>query len=308
MITYKRFITHPAHFHRLTGITSSEFDQVFDKFKSSFEAYERKRAKNPQRKRKYGGGRHATLVSLEDKLLFILVYVRIYPLLFMQGVLFGIGEQNACIWVHRLLPLLDEALGFAHRRPDRRKRGRNLEELLRDFPELKELGILGDGVERPVRRPKNDDKQKKRYSGKKKRHTRKNVILTNPTTTEVLFLGETQDGTMHDKKALDKEELKTDIPVNLGVDLGFEGLEIANVRIVLPWKKPKGKELTELQKQQNTCFARRRIKVEHAIAGIKRNRSVQDIYRNIKEGTDDLFMSIACSLHNLRVVNRYVPS
>lgn len=87
---------------------------------------------------------------------------------------------------------------------------------------------------------------------------------------------------MHDKKALDEEELKTDIPVNLGVDLGFEGLEIPNVRVVLPWKKPRGKELTELQKQQNTCFARRRIKVEHAIAGIKRNRSVADIYRNIK--------------------------
>lgn len=113
---------------------------------------------------------------------------------------------------------------------------------------------------------------------------------------------------MHDKKAIDEEELKTSIPVNLGVDLGFEGLEIGNVRIVIPWKKPRGKELTDMQKQQNTCFARRRIKVEHVIAGIKRNRSVQDIYRNIKENTDDLFMSVACGLHNLRVAYRYHPA
>ena len=305
MLSYTKLVKHPKHLHRLTGLTVEEFEQLLDKFQSCWNMYVASLAKDPKRKRKIGGGRHATLETLEDKLLFILVYVRMYPLLFLQGIMFDIEEGNTCIWAHRLLPLLDNALGFAHKKPARKHRGRNLEELLRDFPELKELGILGDGVERPVRRPKDNEKQQKRYSGKKKRHTRKNIILTNPNTTEVLFLGETQDGTMHDKKALDKEELKTDISVNLGVDLGFEGLEIANVRVVLPWKKPKGKDLTELQKQQNTCFARRRIKVEHAIAGIKRNRSVQDIYRNIKEGTDDLFMSIACSLHNLRVAYRY---
>jgi hypothetical protein len=305
MLSYAKLVKRPAHLHGLTGLSVTEFEQLLDKFHSAWTMYVASLAKNPKRKRKMGGGRHATLESLEDKLLFILVYVRMYPLLFLQGIMFDREEGNTCIWVHRLLPLLDQALGFAHKRPARKHRGKNLEELIRDFPELKELGILGDGVERPVRRSKDDEKQKKQYSGKKKRHTRKNIILTNPNTTEVLFLGETQDGTMHDKKALDKEELKTDIPVNLGVDLGFEGLEIPNVRVVLPWKKPRGKELTELQKQQNTCFARRRIKVEHAIAGIKRNRSVSDIYRNIKEGTDDIFMTIACGLHNLRVAYRY---
>lgn len=306
MLTYQKLVNRPAHLHRLTGLSVVEFEQLFDKFQSSWNMYLSNLSQNPQRKRKYGGGRHATLLSLEDKLLFILVYVRMYPLLFLHGMMFGIEEGNTCIWVHRLLPLLDQALGFTHKRPARRHRGRNLEELLRDFPELKELGILGDGVERPTRRPKDTKKQKKRYSGKKKRHTRKNIILTNPNSTEVLFLGKTQDGTMHDKKALDQEELKTTIPVKLGLDLGFEGTEIENVHIVLPKKKPKGRELTELEKQQNTCFSRRRIRVEHAIAGIKRNRSVYDIYRNIKEGTDDIFMSIACGLHNLRVAHRYL--
>ena len=305
MLSFEKIVKRPAHLHRLTGLSVVEFEQLLDKFQSSWDMSIAKLAKNPLRKRKFGGGRHPVLESLEDKLLFILVYVRMYPLLFMQGIMFGIEEGNACIWVHRLLPLLDTALGFTHKRPDRRKRGRNLEELLRDFPELKELGILGDGVERPIRRPKDSDKQKKVYSGKKKRHTKKNIILTNPETTQVLYLGKTQDGTMHDKKAIDEETLKTDISVNMGLDLGFEGLKIGNVRIVIPWKKPKGKELTETQKLQNTNLARRRIRVEHAIAGIKRNRSVQDIYRNIKENTDDLLMSVACGLHNLRVAYRY---
>lgn len=308
MLTYQKLVNRSVHLHRLTGLSVAEFEQLFDKFQSSWIMYLSELAKHPGRKRKMGGGRHPRLVTLEDKLLFILVYVRMYPLLFLHGIMFGIEEGNTCIWVHRLLPLLDQALGFTHKRPARKQRGRNLEELLHDFPELKELGILGDGVERPTRRPKDDERQKNLYSGKKKRHTRKNIILTNPQTTEVVFLGVTQDGTMHDKKALDQEELTTTIPVKLGLDLGFAGTEIPNVHIVLPKKKPKGEELTELQKQQNTCFARSRIRVEHAIAGIKRNRSVYDIYRNIRDGTDDLFMSIACGLHNLRVANRYAPS
>lgn len=305
MLSYEKMVKRPMHLHRLTGLTVVEFEVLLDKFSSAWNIYILDLSKNPGRKRKIGGGRHPMLFSLEDKLLFILIYVRMYPLLFLQGIMFDIEEGNTCIWVHRLLPLLDQALGFSHKRPARKNRGRNLEELLRDFPELKELGILGDGVERPTRRPKDNDIQKRQYSGKKKRHTRKNILLTNPETTEVVFLGKTQDGTVHDKKAMDEEELKTTIPVKLGLDLGFEGFQIRNVGVVLPWKKPKGKELTELQKQQNTCFARRRIKVEHAIAGIKRSRSVQDIYRNIKEGTDDLFMSVACGLHNLRVSYRY---
>ena len=308
MITYQKFASRPIHFRRLTGIGLEEFDALFDKFLSCWQQYVVTIANNPERIRKYGGGRHAAMETLQDKLLFILVYVRMYPLLFLHGIMFGIEEGNTCIWVHRLLPLLDKALGFTHKRPDRRERGRNLEDLLRDFPELKTLGILGDGVERPVRRPKNNENQKSQYSGKKKRHTKKNIILTNPNTTEVLFLGKTQDGSIHDKKAMDEEELQTTIPVKMGFDLGFEGLKISNVHIVLPKKKPKGRELTDLEKGQNTAFSRRRIRVEHAIAGIKRNRSVFDIYRNIKEGTDDTFMSIACGLHNLRVAYRYHPT
>ena len=307
MLRYKTIIKRPKHFHRLTGLTPSEFDQVFDKFLSAWNEYIAPIASNPTRQRKYGGGRNAEIETLQDKLLFILVYVRMYPLLFLQGVMFGIDESNSCIWVHRLLPLLDKALGFAHMKP-KRGHGRTLEELLLEFPELKELGILGDGVERPRRRPKNVERQKEYYSGKKKRHTMKNIILTNPETNRVLYLSTTQVGSVHDKKIMDKEELQTTIQAKMGLDLGFEGLEIANVGIVLPKKKPKGKELSELEKHQNTCFARRRIRVEHAISGIKRNRSVQDIYRNIKENTEDLLMTVAIGLHNLRVANRYAPA
>jgi len=43
------------------------------------------------------------------------------------------------------------------------------------------------------------------------------------------------------------------------------------------------------------------VKVEHAIAGVKRCRIVKDVFRLTKQGIPDLVMEIACGLHNLRV-------
>src|SRR5437899_9022850 len=117
-----------------------------------------------------GGGQKGALKDPADKLLFILVYTRIYPLLIIQGMFFGMAESKACKWVGLLLPVLDATLGEIHMRPKRAK-GRSLEEIIEEFPELKELGILTDGTERPIRRPKDAVQQKEHYSGKKKRHT-----------------------------------------------------------------------------------------------------------------------------------------
>ena len=311
MINYFVLSKKPKHFKRMTGITPEEFAVVLDKFRSAWDEYQREeRAKRDDWQRKAGGGNTPRLKTLEDKLLFILVYVRMYPLWFLQGMLFGISESNSCIWGHRLLPILDKALGYAHVKP-KRTRGRGLDELIREFPELKELGFLGDGVERPKRRPKDKGKQKSTYSGKKKRHTKKNLVITRPDTNEILYLGETQDGKMHDKTMIDQEELAIHHcrdPVPLGVDLGFLGLKVPGAKIIIPTKKPKGAELSSVQRSQNKSFSSIRIRVEHAIGGVKRNHSVSDIYRNIKDETDDLFMSVACGLHNLRVANRYIQT
>jgi hypothetical protein len=78
---------------------------------------------------------------------------------------FGIVESKACEWVGILLPVLDTTLGKIHMRPKRAK-GRSLEEIIEEFPELKELGVLIDGTERPISRPKDEEEQKEHYSEK----------------------------------------------------------------------------------------------------------------------------------------------
>jgi hypothetical protein len=69
-------------------------------------------------------------------------------------------------------------------------------------------------------------------------------------------------------------------------------------------KKPRGRDLTDGEKRGNRELARIRVRVEHAIAGVKRSRIAKDVFRNRKPGLSDVSMEIACGLHNVRVTSR----
>lgn len=313
MLSFTKLAKRPKVFQRFTGLTIVEFETLYDKFFSAWLNHIATLDAAPGRKRAYGTGRKKSKIpGLKDKLVFILIYVRIYPLQFIQGFLFDMAESRANEWIHRLLPLLEKALGYAHVLP---KRGRSLSEVLESYPELKELGILTDGVERPTKRSKDNDKQKRQYSGKKKRHTVKNVVTTNPKSRMAVHLTDTVDGSQFDKTILEeaidietKPPPEPSIPTPMGVDLGFLGLKIPGFRVVLPHKKKPKKELTDTQKEQNKTFSGIRIRVEHAIGGIKISRSVADTYRNYTENMEDQLINVATGLHNLRVAHRYIPS
>ena len=304
MFTFTKLSKRPRLFQRMTGLTLKEFNYLLDKFHSSWQIFVQDEFLSKERKRAFGGGRHSRLLSLEDKLLFILIYTRIYPLMIVQGVFFGFEDSRACQWTQRLLPVLDRACGFSHVRP-RRENGRSLEEILKEFPELKEFGITLDGVERSKRRPKNPDKLKSEYSGKKKRHTKKNVIIASPKNRFILFLSRTRDGTVYDKRLIDEENLNCNGPtIQVCTDSGFQGLSIGKLKTLRPKKNTKYHKLSDSDKEQNKAISSIRVRAEHAIAGVKINRSVQDVYRNMTDGFNDLLMSVACGLHNLRVVHR----
>lgn len=72
-------------------------------------------------------------------------------------------------------------------------------------------------------------------------------------------------------------------------------------------KKPRKKELTAREKHSNRKMSKVRVKVEHAISGIKRSRIVKDVFRNTKDHFSDLVMVIACGLHNFRIDHRRKP-
>jgi hypothetical protein len=114
--------------------------------------------------------------------------------------LFGIGQQQANEWVHRLTPLLNAALGSEQHLPARQ--AADLEQLLAACPGL---AFIMDGTERPIQRPQDGPRQGEYYSGKKKRHTIKNIAITEKRTKKIKGLGQTQPGKKHDKAATDAE-------------------------------------------------------------------------------------------------------
>jgi hypothetical protein len=157
-----------------------------------------------------------------------------------------------------------------------------------------------DGTERPIQRPKDVEAQKAYYSGKKKQHTVKNNLMIT-ADSKVVLLTPSYEGRIHDKRIADRVGYSPPRGSILYQDSGFQGFTCPDVKIIQPEKKPKGRHLTVEEKAKNREISSIRIRVEHAISGIKRYRIVKDKLRNYKKGFTDLVMETCCGLHNFRL-------
>lgn len=281
---YEEARTKPRVFQQLTGLKIEEFD----KLKGAFQ-----KASEEEEPRESPAGRKAVLRTYEDKLFFILFYLRHYPTQEVLGFLFGISQGQANQWIHRLTPLVQKALGDEKELPGRT--AADAQELMEACPERE---FILDGTERPIRRPQDSEDRRKDYSGKKKRHTKKNIILTEKATGEVLGLGATQPGSKHDKASVDEEHYTFPDGSTVFQDKGFQGYAPEGATIQQPTKKPRGKEWTPEQKEENRRISTQRVSVEHSIGGIKVFHIVSAIFRNIKEGFSDLVMETVTGLFN----------
>jgi hypothetical protein len=87
-------------------------------------------------------------------------------------------------------------------------------------------------------------------------------------------------------------------------DQGFQGFFLPGVTIIQPTKKPPGGELTPHEQATNRRIASIRIRIEHAIGGVKRDRIVKDKIRLLKDGIRDTMMETCGGLHNSRLQYR----
>jgi hypothetical protein len=189
------------------------------------------------RQRGYGGGRKARLAICQEKLLFILVYLKTYPLQEVLAFHFNMSQGQACQWIHILSEVLRLTLGEY-------------------------------GTERRRQRPSDQEEQKRFYSGKKKTHTVKNNVIVTLGKRRVEYLSGTCEGKKHDKKICDDEIHEFPEGSTLYKDTGFQGYEPAGVHTHQPKKKPRGRELTQEEKEQNSLISSMRIVVEHAIMNL----------------------------------------
>jgi hypothetical protein len=130
--------------------------------------------------------------------------------------------------------------------------------------------------------------------------TVKNVLLINAVLT-MLLLRETYAGSTHDTRIADATPYPLPAGSRLLQDLGFLAFTLDRVEIIMPTRKPRGRQLTRAQKATNRRIARRRVRIEHVNSSVKRCRIVHDICRLRKVGVRDLVMEVCCALHNFRV-------
>lgn len=216
MIHYATLRKKPKDLLALTGLARREFDELLPVFEQALPK-PRKRCK--RRQRAPGGGRKPALPTAADKLLFILVYTKTYPLQAVQAQLFGMSQPTANRYIRQLLPVLAQALDTLGVMPERDGQAVAHHECRQG--EAQDLII--DGVERRRQRPKHRETQAIHYSGKKKAHSDKNVVVVNTQTKRVGFLSQTLPGSVHDKKAADHAKIRYQKNTILRSDLGLLG-------------------------------------------------------------------------------------
>lgn len=284
MIPYDRLKAKPATFRHLTGLSVAEFDRLLGEATAAHHA--RRARPRPGRRRRPGAGRKHAL-GMADRLLLTLVYYRTYITQEFLGVLFGVDKGTAC----RTIQAVALVLAGVFRIPERKVR--------MEPDEIAEAFV--DATEQPIYRPKR--RQRRSYSGKKKRHTVKHQVVVvrkrkrpgrrgEKRRVRVAAVSQAARGKVHDKKVYDRSGTALPAGATGYGDLGYRGTGLR-----VPKRKPKGRALGRRAKRGNRRLSRKRIVVEHGIGKMKIWRIAADRYRNpLRRHT--VMMKNVAGLHN----------
>lgn len=329
MALYSKLHKRPALFFATTGIDRDRFQTLLPEFERVYAEREATRKRRvlttgAERRRAPGGGAQFA-TDLPERLLMALVYYRVYATQEFLTLLFDVEHKSTiCRAIAQMRPVLEAVLPVPERAlatavhlaetetARRRKRVGTVADFVREYPEL---SILIDGTEQPKQRPQDKQKRKDDYSGRKKRHTLKQIVTTTPGGL-ILDQSPAVGGRTHDMRAF-REHVATGCPgaslwsalerlrVTCYADSGFSGIEKlslpATTRVVAQARRTR--PLTAEQKVLNRVRSQVRIRVEHTIGHRKRYRVASSVYRG-SDATYDGAMTVVAGLVNLRQYDR----
>jgi hypothetical protein len=315
MPKYQNILHNPRRLKAMTGLDRDAFDQLLPHFQHALEQLMSRQTIDGyvREGRRFTSYRNSPLPTVEDKLLFILTYLKINPIQEMQGQMFHMSQSNVSKWFHLLHDVLNLALAQQQHIP-----ARNAQELAKilqnridrtdDDPDdagddtagdddAAPLRFFHDGTERPINRPTDQDAQEFYYSGKSKQHAVKNVLVVDEAR-RIDYLSDTYEGKAHDKRIADESGYRLPEGSILYQDTGFQGFHLDGVMIVQPKKKPKGGTLTAEEKEENRRISSIRVSIEHVIGSVKRFSIVRETIRLWCDVVRDKVMETCCGLHN----------
>jgi hypothetical protein len=264
-LSYQRLNKHPHTFKRITGVSQKEFEAIVHQVRPSFERLEAK---------KLGHGRNSHLPTLEDKLVCLLIYYRTYITHEFLGYLFNLDDSNICRTIKKIEPLLAKKITIIKDR---------------SLTSDKVLELVADVSEQPTQRP--IKRQKRSYSGKKKRHTIKTEIVME-SDGKIVSVSKSHRGRMHDFRIRKSEKLLPITSIKMA-DSGYQGWQKLQNNVVIPYKKSKKRPLSKEQREHNRNLASSRMKIEHKIREIKVFKIMSEVYRNFQKKYNLRFNIIA---------------
>jgi hypothetical protein len=295
-LNFNYFFKKPTKFYRFTGLEVGEFLFLKEEIEPLWQKAELKRLFRPNRQRAIGGGRKYHLRTLEDKMLLVLLFYRLYLNYDFLGFIFGFDGTNAGRLIKRVEPVLAKRFKLPSIKRLSQKRISTLEEFREAYPDLYEV-IIGDATEQEIPRPKDIRKNKEYRSGKKKRHTLKTQIFIERKSCKILEVSPPFPGSWHDYKLFKKtktgEKLPRDKPCYL--DKGYQGAkkDYPNLKLFIPKKANRWHKLTGKDRFQNKLLNKIRIKVEHSILKCKKFKILSQIYRHPLKDYHKRFQIIA---------------
>jgi DDE superfamily endonuclease/Helix-turn-helix of DDE superfamily endonuclease len=306
MISYQELCRRPAAFPSLTGLTRPEFDDLLARFQRAEAAL---RARSPSTRRDgqprthAPGAGHPYARAAADRLLMALLWLRAYPTYEVLGFFFDLHKRNAQLNVRAVLEVLDALDDFPFDRPGPdRKKLRSACEVMAAFPQVR---LILDAKEQRVHRPQGEEAQRPYYSGKKKAHTVKTQVVVNPRGQIEAVSASVPGGANHDLTLLRSSGVLERLGAGEAamMDKGSTGVgkHYPGVAVVLPFKKPRGGELSAEQRSHNREVARHRVVVEHTMAQLNRFTVLRQVFRGKRRERHGKVIRVVAKLVNQRL-------
>ena len=203
MLSYDRLSKKPLLFKSFTGLTLKEFDNIYDKeISKRYEKHELQRLsikrKYTKRERRIGAIGRPFNIDIKNRFLMLLVYYnRLYITYTLAGFLFDLDQSNICRDIQKIEPLIRKCVPIPQKLYKITKRLKTPEEEVEKyFPGF--LSFIDSTEQQSIPRPKDKDRRKMYYSGKKKRYTIKNQLMMVNNRGYILHKANHKKGRRHD--------------------------------------------------------------------------------------------------------------
>jgi hypothetical protein len=282
---------YPHRSKRILVISYKQFLQLVQQA-TLRQSQERQRIEQTKMRINASGGGRKPILSTESEIGLCLFYLRHLPTFEVLGLQFGISKTSANDIFHYWLRILREILpaSLLEQVKNQVSDYEMVQELLTEFE------LLVDSTEQSRQRPGEYQEQKKFFSGKKKKHTFKNQFIILPEAQDIVDVIVGLPGPASDINLLRSQQKKLDSAQKFKGDKAY----IGEKNVTTPHKKPRKRELSEIQKQENKASSSSRIIIEHLIRKVKVFQVAAQRFRLRPQTYQQVILTV-CGLVRLRI-------